>query len=373
MSQARISAIRNDTRDSNILLFTLSNVNVSIANALRRILLSEIRVPCFKSESTGEYACSIEINTTRFTNEVIKQRLACVPVHITDDKINVENYEMVLDVKNTTTSVLYVTTKDFKLKNKKSGKIIKDESSIKIFPPNEMTGDYIEFLRLMPPSSPSHSGEHVKMSCPLTYGLAKESGCFKPVSMATYGNTIDENKAALAWETEEQKLLTEGDVDDEKILMEKRNWYLLEGKRHFKENSFDFKVKTIGVFQNEDLLNKAIVILKEKLKKTVSALKGNDKDIVDIKNTLTNIPNSYDVLMYNEDYTLGKIIEYYCYEQYYEKQELLSFVGFRKEHPSDTKSILRLSFIKNATKEDIVKTISNICDYVLTIIDTIKF
>lgn len=374
MSQVRVSAIRNDPNDSNVLLFTLSGANVSVANALRRILICEIKVPCFKSESTDdEYKCTIEANTTRFTNEVVKQRLACVPVHIRDDKINVENYEMVLDVNNTTKDVLYVTTKDFKLKNKKTGKLIKDESSMKIFPPSEMTGDYIEFLRLMPAVSPTHEGERIKLSCPLTYGTSKESGCFKAVSMITYGNTLDESKAALAWETKEQALVASGEMDDEQIMLEKKNWYLLEGKRHYKPNSFDFKIKSVGVFQNEELLNKAIGVLSTKLDTTSSSLKSHDASVVEIKKSKSNVPYSYDILLHGEDYTLGKILEYYTYEQYYEKQKTLAFVGFRKEHPSDTKSILRLSFNENAPKEEVIRIVSNVCGYAKSLIENIKF
>jgi DNA-directed RNA polymerase subunit L len=374
MAQLRISGIRNDANDASILLFTMSDANVSIANALRRILTCEIKTPCFKSESNDEaYKCNIQANTTRFTNEVIKQRLACVPIHIKDENINVENYELVIDVVNTIKDVVYVTTKDFKLKNKKTGKLIKDESSVKIFPPNEMTGDYIEFLRLMPASSPGKQGELIKMSCPLTYGTAKESGCFKVVSVATYGNTVDEAKALMAWEALEQKYISQGDMDDDKILMEKKNWYLLESKRHFINNSFDFKVKSAGVFQNEELLNKAVSVLKKKLENTAHALKSNDKEKVEIKKTKNNLPNSYDVLLYNEDYTLGKVLEYYSYEQYYEKQKTLSFVGFHKEHPSETKGVLRIAFVENAPKEEIVRLITNVCDYVIHMIEPIKF
>lgn len=374
MAQIRVSSIRSDSNDTDILLFTLSGANVSIANALRRILLCEIRVPCFKSESEDEaYKCTIQSNTTRFTNEVIKQRLACVPIHIKDDKINVENYELVLNVKNTSKDVIYVTTKDFKLKNKKTGKIIKDESSLKIFPPNEKTGDFIEFLRLMPASSPSHPGEHIRLSCPLTYGITKESGCFKAVSMATFGNTLDEAKAALVWEQEEKRLLNEGEMDDGKIQMEKRNWYLLEAKRHYKQDSFDFKIKSIGVFENETLLNNAIKVLNQKLDKTTSALKSNDNDVVKIGKSTNNLPHSYDIVLFNEDYTLGKVLEYYCYEQYHVKQETLSFVGFRKEHPSDTKSILRLVFHEATAKEDIITIVSNVCNYVKSMTEQIRF
>jgi len=373
MSVPRISAIRSDTKDASILLFTLSETNVSIANALRRILQCEVRIPCFRSEDEDDaYKCSIPTNTTRFTNEVIKQRLACIPIHIKDDKINVENYTLVLDVKNDTRDVMYVTTKDFKLKNNTTGKFIKNETTSKIFPPHEITGDYIEFLRLMPSNTPLQLGEQISLSCPLTYGIAKESGCFKPVSVATYGNTLDEAKASLSWNVEEQRLLNEG-IDDDKIMLKKRNWYLLEAKRHFKPNSFDFKVKSIGVYENETLMNKAVAILMDKLKKTSIAIKSNDVAVIELKTSISSLPHSYDVILHGEDYTLGKVLEYYSFEQYCEKQDTFSFIGFRKEHPSDSKSILRYAFREASSKEELVKLIDNVCNYVLSMLENIKF
>lgn len=376
MSVPRITAIRNDPNDSDILLFTLSDVHVSIANALRRILLSEIKTPCFKSESEDDaYKCVIEKNTTRFTNEVIKQRLACVPIHIRDDKINVENYVLELNISNKSKDVMYVTTQDFKLKNKETGKLIKDEVVHKIFPPCPKTGDYIEFLRLMPATSTSHKGEEIKLSCPLTYGVAKESACFNVVSTVAYANTMDDEKAGLVWAREEERLINEEQLDDERIMLAKKNWYLLEGKRYFKPNSYDFKVKSVGVFENEDLLNRSVKVLKQKLATTASALKSNDKSIVETKKATSEMPDTFDVVLYDEDYTLGKVLEYYLYEQYYEKQGLLGFVGFRKDHPSDTHSYVRASFsdATMASKEALSKYVVSVCDYVVALIDKIQF
>ena len=57
------------------------------------------------------------------------------------------------------------------------------------------------------------------------------------------------------------------------------------------------------------------------------------------------IPYCYDILLENEDYTIGKIIEYVFYEYYY-KNNICSFVGFIKQHPHIDESIIRLLFIK---------------------------
>ena len=46
-------------------------------------------------------------------------------------------------------------------------------------------------------------------------------------------------------------------------------------------------------------------------------------------------------------YTVGKIIEYVLNKNYYqgEKVKTLSYVGFRKNHPHDEHSIIRMGFI----------------------------
>ena len=79
------------------LKFTLSGVNVSIANSLRRIILSEIDTVVFKTYNEEVNTCIIEKNTTSLNNEIIKQRLGCMPIHIQDLDMPLENYQLEID------------------------------------------------------------------------------------------------------------------------------------------------------------------------------------------------------------------------------------------------------------------------------------
>ena len=67
-----------------LLTFTLSNINVSIANGLRRTILSDIPVIAFKTFPHAENRAEFITNTSRFNNEILKQRLGCIPIHIPD-------------------------------------------------------------------------------------------------------------------------------------------------------------------------------------------------------------------------------------------------------------------------------------------------
>ena len=70
--------------------------------------------------------------------------------------------------------------------------------------------------------------------------------------------------------------------------------------------------------------------------------------------------NCYDIILKNEDYTIGKIIEYILYQDYYNKGNELMYVGFSKKHPHDTDSIIRIAFRdENDSDIDNVKTILN--------------
>ena len=70
------------TENDGILNFTLSQTNVSIANAIRRIILSDIPCVVFRTFPHDENRVNISKNTTRLTNEMIKQRVGCVPIHM---------------------------------------------------------------------------------------------------------------------------------------------------------------------------------------------------------------------------------------------------------------------------------------------------
>ena len=136
--------------ENDIYYFTLAGVNVSLANAIRRIILSEIPTVVIRTENYNDNQCQIQINTSRLHNELIKQRLSCIPIHMKDLKDFIETYQLEVDVKNDTDNVIYVTTEDFKIKNKTNGKYLKREEVQRIFPPCVLTNSYIDFVRLRP-------------------------------------------------------------------------------------------------------------------------------------------------------------------------------------------------------------------------------
>ena len=90
----------------------------------------------------------------------------------------------------------------------------------------------------------------------------------------------------------------------------------------------------------------------------------------------TTMKNSVDITLENEDYTIGKVIEYILHNEYYlSGDRVLDYVGFIKMHPHDTDSIISLSFHQqeNFTDENIKQSIiSYACQSGINIFTNLK-
>ena len=338
----------------NILHFTLSNVNYSVANAIRRTIMSDIPCFVFKTTPYSESNCEIIKNTSKFNNEIVKQRLSCIPIHLKDTSLDISNYTLVLDVKNDTNDILYVTTEHFKVYDEELKKFIDESNVKKIFPADPISNRYIEFLRLKPGISNDLEGEHIHLKCKFSVCTAKENGMYNVVSTCAYGNTIDIDESDKFWEKKEKEL-KKSEVDTNQISVEKKNWNLLNSQRHNIPNSFDFKLQTIGIYDNKDLLVKACEIIIDNLKSL-----DFKSDMIVIQNSNNTIKNCFDITFINQDYTLGKVLEYYMFKNYYEDEDekKLTYCGFSKEHPHNDEIIIRLGF-KEETDHGKIKVLFN--------------
>ena len=332
--------ISNVRTENGFLKFSLLDCNMSIANALRRIIISDIPTFVFRTYPYSENKAEITHNTTRFHNEIIKQRLSCIPIHIDDMDFPYKDYVIEVDVKNDTDNILYVTTKDFKIKNIKTD-VYSDESAVRaIFPPSAITGDYIEFARLQPKLSETIDGERLTLRCGLDIGMASEDGAFNVISTCAYECTPDIQKANEVWKDKESTM-KKSNVSEAEIEFEKKNWFLLDAKRYYQSNSYDFTIESVGVFENIEIVIKACEIMISKCEKLLENLQHGKVTILPSETTLKN---GFDITLVNEDYTLGKVIEFYLYQQNFIADKTLSFCGFRKPHPHATESIIRVAF-----------------------------
>ena len=82
-----------------------------------------------------------------------------------------------------------------------------------------------------------------------------------------------------------------------------------------------------------------------------------------IKKSKNTMANSFDVILENEDYTIGKAIEYLLYTKFYEGIKTLTYCGYKKMHPHDSDSIIRLAYKQNVDmsfiKQNLLECVSD--------------
>ena len=342
-SSKYIPRIVSKTDERGELRFTIDKINVSLANALRRVILSDIPTLVFRTFPYSECKASITTNTSRIHNEILKQRLSCIPIHITDTTFPHGDYQLEIDVTADGNEIRYVTTKDFKMKNKTNGKYLTDIKVREIFPPNAISGDYIEFARLLPKMTEYGEPEQLVMTCELDIGTAKEDGAFNVVSTCAYQMTMDPAKVDEAWRIKEAELVKEGvaAVGSEEMKAQRKNWSLLDAQRFTKEDSFDFVVETVGVFTNADIVSKAAQIMINKCTKFIRDIESGENHIIP---TVSTIQNGYDIELKGEDYTLGKVLEFFLHDKHYAEDQTVTYCAFRKIHPHNPDSMIRVGF-----------------------------
>jgi DNA-directed RNA polymerase subunit L len=369
------SRIHIHSNDVSELQFTISNISVAYANALRRTIISDIPMVVFKTTPHEESKCTIFSNGTRLHNEILKQRLECIPVHIlnSDPMYNaLDEYVMVLDVTNNTDTIMTVSTQDFKIKNVHSGEFLPDAAVHAILPPFVApTGDeyFIEFVRLHPTISADLPGDKIHLECGFSIGTARQNNAYNATGTMGFGCTPDaiKIKAELL---DLEKALEAKDKTPEEIKFELKNWELLDGQRIVVEDSFDFTIKTVGVYRNVALVKMGCDILHQHLEEVIE---NTNEEKFSISRSDNILDNCYDVVLKDDSYTIGRIISHDIYKTLYEGDKSVNLVGYHKEHPHDRHGTIRISMEgSNITEDTIYTIITASCGRAQTVVNGIK-
>ena len=369
-AQAQISnsALYLESKDDDNmkLLFTLRNIDVSMANAIRRTVLADIPTIAFKTFPHNDNLAIIHKNTSRLNNEILKQRLSCIPIHIRDQTLPIDELEVEINVQNTQDVTIYVTTQDFKIKNTTSDTYLEENVLRKIFPPDPITGDFIIFTRLRPKISNDVPGESISISAKMSVHTAAEDGAYNVCSTCSYAYTGDKLQQDTEWH-KYFATLPEEEKEAENLIDLQKDWYNHQAKRFYKKDSFDFIIESIGVFSGSELMRLAIDIIVKKLT-TIEQLAVQNK--LSISKSATTMPHSFDLILENEGYTIGKVLECLLYKHYYTENKLLNYVGFRQNHPHDTDSVIRVAFYESeeggADDSWYINTLNNYIQHICT-------
>ena len=308
--------------------FDIENLDLSVINGIRRIILTEIPVVGFY----GEEETSIEMitNTGPLHNEFMKHRIGLIPINVDEDitdNYEDDDYKFELNVNNTGSTTINITTANINGSYKNKDLSITELKEL--FPTNPITKENILITRLRP-------NEELHFNATAIKRTAKLNASFSSVSLANF-------------------YFIENDIESSK------KYNILDKHRSFHKNEYGdptlikFEIESVNKLSYKYLFSKSIEILINKLEKLIDDINNNEIMIEPVPNN----PFSVNFHINNEDDTLGNVIQSILHNKYIRstnkfKDIECTYIGYICPHPLKQLMIIRIT-LENQTNEDIFK------------------
>jgi DNA-directed RNA polymerase subunit L len=331
--------------------FAIKDVDLSIVNALRRLILTDIPVVGFLGE--GETSLQAVQNNGPLHNEIMLHRLGLVPIHFSDDETEAfdsEDYSFELNKSNETATMVNVTSHDFKVS--KADKELPVKEVNRLFPPNPVTGDHVLITRLR-----QNEALHLKGTA-LKSTARKHSG-FSPVSLCNFKYIEDPV----------QSTKVEGVLNKERAFLK---------NEYGDPTSFLFEIEVENGLTVKYLVSKALDILTDKLRNITTELYNPESEYVSIAKAENGV--GFEFAFRNEDDTLGNYLQSTMHNHFIRNESNLNrqnkkvtYVGYYCPHPLDNVMKLKICIDdENDAQIEFIEVLNEHCRRCLMELQTIK-
>lgn len=359
---SNISYPYKDTWDVNhkYVTFDLENVDNTYANALRRLILTDVKYIGFRTRPYQKCDINVIVNETTMDNQKLTHRVGLIPINILyPEKFNVDDYQFYIEKSNDGHDVIEVTSQDFKIKNLSTNKDLTAKEVKEFFPPDKITGDYYFICYLLPDKTGSgENGGKLHFTAKASLRTAREDAKYN-VAQTSFINKKDPVKVAAAWKEYYNKFKNDG---DSKSVLENR-FNITEAYRNFHQdshgrpNKFEFFIESYNILPPLVVLHLATQILEQKLKKLSSHIQTSNYNEVDIYPSETDM-HSFDILINSETHTIGALLQSYIIQYFMEIKNIVSYVGYTKPHPLKDNILLRIALVEEQNnKSNVVKVV----------------
>lgn len=383
--------------------FEFTNINVSLVNGIRRVMLSSVNTLGFRTEDI-----IIIKNDTSLHNQIVSHRISMIPINEPNPKLfDIEDYKFIINVSNNTNSIIQITSENIEIKRISSNTMLSRNEVKKLFPPDPITGDYIWINNLKPKyfvpernisseiineMSKSFNklnvGEdvmnfHIEFKASISN--ATENGHYNPCACASYINTVDPDKALIGLKTYIDSQNENAKIKNTTIMTKEqlsKRFYTTEQARYFytndkeEPNLFTFKIETVGIIPPLIIFHRSIDIIKDMIHSFISNLisKNENKIIITPSKQLSG---GYDIVVKDENDTLGNIIQSHLCLLFSDlslpaEQRKLTFIGYKKPHPLENYIIFEIQG-KTDNIDEIINDIIKIgCSEIVKMLNKIQ-
>ncbi len=366
--------------------FRLSGTNVTIANTIRRAIISDAPSVAFRTEPAEKSDVVISVNTTPLVNEMIALRIGLIPISVDPLAFDPDAYEFVLEKENTTTEIMDVTASDFKVYKRNVDNPAEEPVQVpteEFFPPDPITKETALITRLRPRWNPNAPYEGIKLRAKASISTGNENVRWSPTSQCSYAYTMvdpaDEETITRVfneWLSKNKKVDPTVPIEKDDPLW--REFKTMEIQRcYYKDpktgepNDFTFFVESVGVQTVPFIVDAGLSSLIA-LMLRYNALDAELPTNVRLQQGDARFP-CIDVYFTDEGHTLGNLLATYLshfniesYEDGVEERAdpRLSYVGYKIPHPLRKEMYIRIAMHKEmeggqAGMEDDIETLKN--------------
>ncbi len=356
--------------------FVLENTTATVANTLRRCILTHTRSVGFRADLTNDKDPGIKIrkNTGIIFNEMLAHRITLIPVGVRDiDNFDPKRYECVLRVRNDTSgpvsgdTLRHVKAGDFVIREQQTDGVFAElgpEATAAMFPADPITKETTLITTLRPQWNSEQPAEEIDLTAYPIIGTGQTFIGFSPVSQCSYGNTLDEDPVRqdrffMEWLADYKKIVDPTSVEKAVIDNYRKEWETMAIQRCFlvdpatgEPNSFTFTVESVGVRPVPDIVAEGIrAVIRLVTPYTDAATPLNEVGMT-IQPTNNRMENSVDILFVDQEHTLGNLLQTMATEIYLDQQPgqnapldtPITFAGYKIRHPLHKVATLTLGF-----------------------------
>jgi DNA-directed RNA polymerase alpha subunit len=320
----------------NKLSFVIEDVDVSVVNALRRTILSNI--PNVAFDASDPESVQIKENTCSLHNEFLAHRLSMVPLCFAPELIDdgrALKYQFTLKKANATNKMVAVTSADFEVEDTATGRKLSLAEREAVLPLDAIAKSPILLTKLKPNFVDKSKGDALHIVAFPRMGTAKKHACWSPVSLCTYFNAVDQAAVPEAF-AKYREANPELDVE-----AAKRRFQSLAQHRvfrtnvHGEPNAFVFSIESECKMTPSYVFTKALRVLQEQVG-------GILEDFANFK--ITDLNGVYAIYMPGYDHTVGNMLQALIFNTYVRAGagEVVSYVGYFQPHPNEHAIVLKV-------------------------------